>query len=134
MTNVKGPDPRPNIPAIVTGLIDDMNINRQGNDYIAHLRSRNPTMPGIMVAHQYRFDVREAKKLVAAIAKLPKSHQSGVLKELLKRATLDRVKMPSMGGVALSENAAKELNKFGKKIGVDVDFQSGQPRPVHPVG
>jgi hypothetical protein len=36
--------------------------------------------------------------------------------------------------VALTKDAAAELNKLAKQLGVDVTFKSGQPRPIHPVG
>ena len=93
-----------------------------------------PGGTGHVVARQYKFDVREARKLIDEIKTMPKSHQGVVLKELANRATSDHLKMPRFGGVSLSENAAKALTDFAKKIGVDVKFAHGQPPPMHPVG
>jgi hypothetical protein len=121
------------IPTVVDRLIKNKNINRTTNDRSAHLRGF-PGRPGPEVAHQYRMDVREARKLVAAIAKLPKSTQKDVVAELAKRATLDQQQMPRMNGLALSENAAKVLTDLSKKLGSDTKFTKGQPFPLHPVG
>lgn len=130
---IKNPDPRPNVPKIVDGLIEKKEVNRPSNDYSAALRPM-PGGTGHIVARQFKFDVREARKLIDEIKTLPKSHQGPVLQELAKRAPTEQSQMPRFGGVALSENAAKELNAFAKKLGVDVKFDHGQPRPMHPVG
>ena len=128
---------RVNIPAVADTLIARQDINRGRNDYVAALGNRNPNAPPgppHVVARQYRMDVREARKLTAAVAELPKGQQAAVVAELAKRATTDQLQMPRFGGLKLSEAAAAELQKLAKKLGVDVAFKSGQPFPIHPVG
>lgn len=125
---------RINTSGMVDGLLARQDINRTGNDYSAHLRSRLPNQPGPLVARQYGLDVREARKLEAAIKKLPERTQRAALTELAKRATLDRLQMPRLGGVKLSENAAKLLTSLAKELGMELTFKSGQERPLHPVG
>lgn len=128
---------RVNITAVTDSLISNKNINRERNDYVAALGNRAPWAPPgppHVVARQYKMDVREARKLTAAIGALPKGQQAGVVKELAKRATLDQSTMPRFGGLKLSENAAAELQKLATKLGVAADFKSGQPFPIHPVG
>jgi hypothetical protein len=75
----------------------------------------------------------------AKIGELPKATAKAVLTELHKRSTpkpdvIIGDVLPSKGSVALSENAAKELTALAKKLGADLKFTSGQPRPMHPVG
>ena len=128
---------RVNIASVVDSLFARSDINRLSNDRSAYLgwnRNPNSGMPAHKVAQQYKMDVREARKLTAAIEKLPKSIQSAVVTELSKRATLDQLKMPRFGGLKLSENAAKELDRLAQKLGNSADFKSGQPFPIHPVG
>lgn len=128
---------RVNITAVTDSLLADKNINRDRNDYVAALGNRAPWAPPgppHVVARQYKMDVREARKLTAAVGKLPKDQQAGVVAELAKRATLDQMTMPRFGGLKLSENAAAELQKLANKLGVAAKFESGQPFPIHPVG
>ncbi len=132
MTRIKQPPPlmTKSVTDLTTDLLANPAINRGGNDYSAYLRSRDPSIPMNKVAHQTKMDVREVRKLVSAIANLPPAWRSGVVSELHKRSeSKDR-----FGSLALSENAAKELNAFAKKAGVDVSFNHGQARPIHPVG
>jgi hypothetical protein len=126
---------RISIPGLTTSLLDNKNINRTSNDY-SYRSGWNPTM---VLGQQYKLDVREARKMGAKIGELPKSTAKAVLAELHKRSTPkpDAVigdVLPSKGSVALSENAAKELTSLAKKLGADLKFVSGQPRPMHPVG
>lgn len=128
---------RINIANITDILLARNDINRERNDYVAVLGNRAPWAPPgppHVVARQYKMDVREARKLTAAIAVLPKAQRAAVVRELAKRATLDQSQMPAFGGLKLSENAAAELQKLAHKVGVDVGFKSGQPFPFHPVG
>lgn len=128
---------RVNIAAVADTLIARKDINRERNDYVAALGNRAPWAPPgppHVVARQYKMDVREARKLTAAVGQLPKDQQAGVVRELAKRATLETNEMPRFGGLKLSEAAAAELQKLAKKLGVDASFKSGQPFPIHPVG
>jgi hypothetical protein len=126
---------RISIPGLTTSLLDNKNINRTSNDY-SYRSGWNPTM---VLGQQYKLDVREARKMGAKIGELPKATAKAVLTELHKRSTpkpdvvIGDV-LPSKGSVALSENAAKELTALAKKLGADLKFTSGQPRPMHPVG
>lgn len=126
---------RISIPGLTTSLLDNKNINRTSNDY-SYRSGWNPTM---VLGQQYKLDVREARKMGAKIGELPKSTAKAVLTELHKRSTpkpdvIAGDILPSKGSVALSENAAKELTALAKKLGADLKFTSGQPRPMHPVG
>ncbi len=38
------------------------------------------------------------------------------------------------GSVALTAIAARELNALAQKLGLDLEFKSGQKPPLHPVG
>src|SRR5688572_12900080 len=128
---------RIDVKSVVDNLISNKSINRDRNDYSAALGNRAPWAPPgppHIVARQVKMDVREARKLVAAIEKLPKSIQPGVVSELAKRATTNQLEMPRFGGLKLSEAAAKELNKLVDKLAIDTQFKHGQPFPIHPVG
>lgn len=128
---------RVNTSAVVDTLIARKDINRDRNDYVAALGRRAPGAPPgppHVVARQFRMDVREARKLTAAIGELPKGQQAAVVRELAKRATTEQMTMPRFGGLKLSENAAAELQKLATKLGVNVKFTNGQPFPIHPVG
>jgi hypothetical protein len=128
---------RINVKGMVDNLISRSDINRTRNDYSAALGNRAPWAPPgppHIVANQVKMDVREARKLTAAIEALPKVVQGSVVKEIAKRATLNQLEMPRFGGLKLSEAAAKELDRLAQKLGVDVDFKHGQPFPIHPVG
>jgi hypothetical protein len=115
----------------VETLLSNKTINREGNDYHAYLRSRPPNPP-LMVAQQYKFGKAEATKLTAAITtKYSPATQKSVLKEIHARSSTDAMRM---GTVALTRDAAAELNKLAKQLGLDLHFTSGQPRPIHPVG
>jgi hypothetical protein len=127
---------RISIPGLTTSLLENKTINRTGNDYSYH-SGWNPT---IKLGQQYKLDVREARKLGAALEALPKSTARAVLKELKERSTPAKSIhggpdfLPAKGSVALSENAARELSRLATKLGSDITFTHGQPRPMHPVG
>ncbi len=129
MTSIK-PAGRPNIPVVTDGLLADKTINRGTNDYSAYLRGRNPAQPSPKGGQQTKMDIGEAPKLTEAVRDLPKAWQGAVVKELHARSeSKDR-----FGGLALSENAAKELSGLAKQLGLDIKFAHGQQRPMHPVG
>ena len=130
MTSIR-PTPRPNITKMTQELLDKKEINRNSNDYAAHLRGFGGK-PGPLAGQQFRLDVREARKLAAAVMELPKDFRSGVVQELLKRAT--PANGDRLGSMRLSEAAAKELTNLASKVGVEGTFAHGQPRPIHPVG
>lgn len=126
---------RISIPALTTTLLDDKKLNRTSNDY----SYRSGWNPAAVMGQQYKLDLREAKKMGARIEAMPKSQARAVLAELHKRSTpkpdpIIGDLFPSKGSVALTENAAKNLTGLAHKLGLDVTFQHGQPRPMHPVG
>ena len=114
----------------VDQLFADPTLNRSTNDYSAYLRSHNPALPGIRVALQYKFDVREAKKLVDRVSTLPVATQKAVVTELLKRSVSGQAE----GGLALTRAGAAALTDLATTLGLSVKFASGQARPIHPVG
>jgi hypothetical protein len=127
---------RISIPGLTTSLLEDKTVNRTRNDY-SYRSGWNPTM---QLGQQYKLDVREARKLGARIESLPKSTALAVLKDLKERSTPAKSihggpdYLPAKGSVALSENAARELSRLATKLGGDIKFTHGQPRPMHPVG
>lgn len=115
----------------VETLLSNKTINKESNDYHAYGR----TIPGHkppMFGQQYKFGKAEAQKLSKAIvANYEPATAKRVLKEVYARSNTNQM---SKGTVALTRDAAAELNKLAKQLGVDVTFKSGQPRPIHPVG
>ena len=115
----------------VETLLSDKKINSEANDYHAYGR----TLPGHtppLFGQQYKFGKAEALKLSKSItASYDPATQKRVLKEIYGRSSTN---LMSKGTVALTRDAATELNKLAKQLGVDLKFTSGQPRPIHPVG
>jgi hypothetical protein len=115
----------------VETLLSNKTINSSANDYHAYGR----TLPGHtppLFGQQYKFGKAEAVKLGKAIgANYDVATQKRVLKEIHARSSTNAM---SKGTVALTRDAATELNKLAKSLGVDLTFKSGQPRPIHPVG
>ena len=115
----------------VETLLSDKKINNESNDY----RSYGRTMPGHaapLFGQQFKFGKAEALKLSKAITTTYDAPtQKRVLKEIFARSsTINMAK----GTIALTPDAAAELNKLSKKLGVDLKFTSGQQRPIHPMG
>ena len=117
---------RINVSAIVDGLIKDPKVNRNSNDYTY--------MSGwgghIELAHQYRFDKREAAKLATKLSSMTPFVARLALSELAKR----NVSTQAVGGVSLTDAAAVSLNKLASTLGSEVKFTSKTTRPLHPVG
>lgn len=115
----------------VETLLSDKKINRESNDY----RSYGRTLPGHtppLFGQQYKFGKAEAVKLSKAIAtNYEPATAKRVLKEIFARSNTNAM---SKGTVALTRDAATELNKLAQQLGVNVQFKSGQERPIHPVG
>jgi hypothetical protein len=115
----------------VETLLSDKKINSEANDYHAYGR----TLPGHtppLFGQQYKFGKAEALKLAKSITtSYEPATQKRVLKEIYARSSTN---LMSKGTVALTRDAATELNKLAKQLGVDLKFTSGQPRPIHPVG
>jgi hypothetical protein len=115
----------------VETLLSDKKINREANDY----RSYGRTLPGHappLFGQQYKFGKAEAVKLGKAIAtNYDAATAKRVLKEIFARSNTNAL---SKGTVALTRDAAAELNKLAQQLGVNVQFKSGQERPIHPVG
>lgn len=117
----------------VETLLSNKTINSEKNDY----RSYGRTFPGSglpppLFGQQYKFGKAEAVKLTRAIvANYDPAAQKRVLREIHARSSTDRL---AKGTVALTRDAATELNKLARQLGVNVLFTSGQPRPIHPVG
>ncbi len=115
----------------VETLLSNKKINSQANDY----RSYGRTLPGHtppLFGQQYKFGKAEALKLTRSItATYEPATQKRVLKEIHARSSTN---LMSKGTVALTRDAAAELNRMAKSLGVDLKFTSGQPRPIHPVG
>ena len=115
----------------VETLLSDKKINREANDY----RSYGRTLPGHtppLFGQQYKFGKAEAVKLTRAITG---NYEPATAKRVLKEihARSNTIAM-SKGTVALTRDAATELNKLAQQLGVNVTFKSGQQRPIHPVG
>lgn len=115
----------------VETLLSNKKINTESNDYKAYGR----TLPGHtppLFGQQYKFGKAEAVKLTKAIStNYDPATQKRVLKEVFARSNTN---MMSKGTVALTRDGAAELNKLAAKLGVELKFTSGQPRPIHPVG
>lgn len=115
----------------VETLLSNKKVNTTSNDYHAYGR----TLPGHkapLFGQQYKFGKAEAVKLSKSIvAGYAPATQKRVLKEIHARSSTN---MMSKGTVALTRDAAAELNKLAKSLGVDLKFTSGQARPIHPVG
>ena len=115
----------------VETLLSNKTINKESNDY----RSYGRTLPGHtppLFGQQYKFGKAEAVKLSKAIGtNYTPATAKRVLKEIHARSSTN---LMSKGTVALTRDAATELNKLARQLGVDVTFKSGQPRPIHPVG
>jgi hypothetical protein len=117
--------------AKVTNLLSDEKINNKKNDYHAYGR----TLPGHtppLFGQQFKFGKAEAVKLTKSItANYEPAGQKKILKEIHMRSSTNE---QSKGTVALTRDAAAELNKLAKKLGLDLKFTFNQPRPIHPVG
>lgn len=115
----------------VETLLSDKKINRESNDY----RSYGRTLPGHtppLFGQQYKFGKAEAVKLSKAIStNYEPATAKRVLREIHARSSTNLL---SKGTVALTRDAATELNKLARQLGVNVTFKSGQERPLHPVG
>ena len=115
----------------VETLLSNKTINNESNDYRAYGR----TLPGHtppLFGQQYKFGKAEAVKLSKSISTgYDVATQKKVLKEVFARSSTNAM---SKGTVALTRDAAIELNKLARTLGVAVTFTSGQPRPIHPVG
>lgn len=115
----------------VETLLSDKKINRESNDY----RSYGRTLPGHtppLFGQQYKFGKAEAVKLSKAITtNYDAATAKRVLKEIFARSNTN---LMSKGTVALTRDAATELNKLAQQLGLNVQFKSGQERPIHPVG
>lgn len=115
----------------VETLLSNKTINRESNDYRAYLRAMPPNPP-LLAGQQYKFGKAEAVKLTTAIsAKYSPATQKNVLKEIHARSSTNLMRK---GSVALTRDAAAELNRMAKQLGLEIKFTSGQPRPIHPVG
>ena len=117
---------RINVSGMVDGLIKDPTINRNRNDYV-YMSGWGSHME---MAHQYRFDKREAAKLATKLSSMTPFVARLALSELAKR----NVSTQAIGGVSLTEAAAASLNKLASKLGSDAKFTSKTTRPLHPVG
>lgn len=115
----------------VETLLSNKTINNEKNDY----RSYGRTIPGHtppLFGQQYKFGKAEAQKLSKAIVgNYEPATAKKVLKEIFARS--NTIEM-SKGTIALTRDAATELNKLATQLGVDVKFTSGQQRPIHPMG
>ncbi|MFO0596713.1 MAG: hypothetical protein U0228_15455 [Myxococcaceae bacterium] len=115
----------------VETLLSNKTINNEKNDYHAYGRTL-PGHPPPLFGQQYKFGKAEAQKLSKAIvANYEPATAKKVLKEIFERSNTT---LMSKGTVALTRDAATELNKLAKQFNVDLTFKSGQPRPIHPVG
>jgi hypothetical protein len=117
----------------VETLLSNKTINNEKNDYRAYGRTfPGSGLPAPLFGQQYKFGKAEAVKLSKAIVSTYEpAAQKRVLKEIHARSSTDRL---SKGTVALTRDAAAELNKLARQLGVNVLFTSGQPKPIHPVG
>lgn len=117
----------------VETLLSNKTINKESNDYRAYGRSMPGSgRPAPLFGQQYKFGKAEAQKLTKAIgASYEPATQKRVLKEIYARSSTNTM---SKGTIALTRDAAAELNKLATKLGLDVTFSSGQARPIHPVG
>ncbi len=115
----------------VETLLSNKTINSEANDYRAYVRAVPPNPP-ILAGLQYKFGKAEAVKLTGAItAKYAPATQKRIVAEIHARSSTNQL---SKGTVALTRDAAAELNRLARQLGLNVTFTSGQPRPIHPVG
>ena len=118
--------------AKVTTLLSDKKINNESNDYKAYGRPGPAGGPSPLFGQQFKFGKAEAVKLSKAITSgYEPAAQKKILKEIHMRSSTN---LASKGTVALTRDAAAELNKLAKKLGVDLKFTFNQSRPIHPVG
>lgn len=117
---------RINVTGLVDSLIKDPKVNRNRNDYVY----MSGWGGGHELAHQYRFDKREAAKLTAKLEGMSPMVADLALRELAKR----NVSQQAVGGVSLTEAAAASLNKLASRLGSEATFTSKTTRPIHPVG
>ena len=116
----------------VETLLSDKTINKESNDYHAYARPAPGGGPRHLFGQQFKFGKAESVKLSKAITtKYDVPTQKKVLKEIFARSS---TRESSKGTVALTADAATELRKLSTKLGLDLKFTSGQPRPIHPVG
>jgi len=116
----------------VTSLLSDKKINNEKNDYKAYGRPGPNGGPAPLFGQQFKFGKAEAVKLAKAISTdYSPTAQKKVLKEIFARSSTT---MQSKGTIALTRDAAAELNKLSKKLGLDLKFTFNQARPLHPVG
>lgn len=117
----------------VETLLSDKSINRESNDYRAYGRSRPGSgLPAPLFGQQYKFGKAEALKLSKAVTtRYEPATAKRVLKEIHARSSTTAM---SKGTVALTRDAAAELNKLARQLGLELQFKSGQERPIHPVG
>lgn len=132
-----------NTRSLLPAVIAD--ANREKNDYKSYGRPGPICGPRPLFGQQYKFDVREARKIVAGIeargwfqdpmlSQAPSTNLRGlILNDLHELQTFEGAKQ-SKGGVKLTRAAAKVLTEYAAELGVDLTFKSGQPRPLHPVG
>ncbi len=116
---------RPTPRTSVIPLLENSKINSKKNDY--EYRSG---WSGQVMGQQYRLDASEAKNFLKAISKMPKAQQKQMLNELYQRSE----QTSSTGTVALDKASAAILNKAAAKLGLEVKFDAGQTRPMHPIG
>lgn len=130
-----------NPAALVPKFINS--TNTENNDYRYYSGwSRQP----VLLGQQYKFWKNEAQALVKEIDQkaffqdpmLPcaprMDARKHVLQALHELTTREASQSMSKGSVALSRGAAAVLNDYAKSLGLDLQFRSGQPRPLHPVG
>lgn len=115
----------------VDTLLSNKTVNNENNDYRAYLRAFPPNKP-VLAGQQFKFGKAEAVKLAKAITSTyTPATQKRVLTEIHARSSTNLMRT---GSVALTRDAAAELNKLAKQLGVELKFTSGQQRPIHPVG
>jgi hypothetical protein len=115
----------------VETLLSNTTINNEKNDYKAYGRPF-PGNPPPLFGQQYKFGKAEAVKLSKAITTTyDPAAQKRVLREIHARSSTNQL---AKGTVALTRDAAAELNKLARQVGVALTFTSGQARPIHPVG
>ena len=79
--------------------------------------------------------LRLGEEIRRAIKKILPFHPTGAQKRVLREIhARSSTNLMSKGTVALTRDAAAELNKLAKTLGLELKFTSGQPRPIHPVG
>jgi hypothetical protein len=115
----------------VDTLLANKKINNESNDYHSYGRTL-PGHPPVLLGQQFKFGKAEAARLSKSITTTYDAPtQKKVLKEIFARSNTINM---SKGTIALTRDAAAELNKLSKQLGLDLKFTSGQQRPIHPVG